>query len=75
MSSNDRMLKFIGIVVLVVLVLGIIEYSGYNKENNVNEVNEVADKVIDEVTDKRIKNTVHDVTDEFILDGLKQGQE
>ena len=32
MSSNDRMLKFIGTVVLLILVVGIIEYTNYNKE-------------------------------------------
>ena len=42
MSSNDRMMKFIGVVTLVILVLGIIEYTNHNKskkqEENVNEV-------------------------------------
>ena len=39
MSSNDRMMKFIGVVTLVILVLGIIEYTNQNKaKKQENEV-------------------------------------
>lgn len=45
MSSNDRMLKFIGIVILLILVVGIIEYANYNKEKK-QEPNEIQENVV-----------------------------
>lgn len=46
MSSNDRMMKFIGVVTLIVLVLCIIEYTNQNKAKK-TEANEVNGQVVE----------------------------
>lgn len=61
MTSNDRMIKFIGIIILVFLLVGLFEMSNNKKDDAQNEVtNNVINEVVKEqqIIDESAQNVV-----------------
>ena len=61
MTSNDRMIKFIGIIILVFLLVGLFEMSNNKKDDVQNEVtNNVINEVVNEqqIIDELAQNVV-----------------